>query len=96
MLDLLHHAAGEAVRTGARWVAIRTVGRGRSAVMAWGRPAGCPAPRSWPGSRGGAVRWFATPNPALSGETPLSLLDTDAGVRQVDDVLTRIEFGVYG
>ena len=44
----------------------------------------------------GAIRWFATPNPALSGETPLSLLDTDAGVRQVDDVLTRIEFGVYG
>ena len=44
----------------------------------------------------GAIRWFAAPNPALSGETPLSLLDTDAGVRQVDDVLTRIEFGVFG
>ena len=25
----------------------------------------------------------------------LSLMDTDAGVHQVDDVLTRIEFGVY-
>ena len=42
-----------------------------------------------------AVAWFSTPSHALSGETPLSLMDTDAGVHQVDDVLTRIEFGVY-
>ena len=42
-----------------------------------------------------AVAWFSIPNHALSGETPLSLMDTDAGVHQVDDVLTRIEFGVY-
>ena len=42
-----------------------------------------------------AVAWFSIPNHALSGETPLSLMDTDAGVRQVDDVLTRIEFGVF-
>ena len=42
-----------------------------------------------------AVAWFSMPNHALSGEAPLSLMDTDAGVRQVDDVLTRIEFGVY-
>lgn len=42
-----------------------------------------------------AVAWFSMPNHALSGETPLSLMDTDVGVHQVDDVLTRIEFGVY-
>ena len=42
-----------------------------------------------------AVGWFSMPNHALSGQTPLSLMDTDAGVREVDDVLTRIEFGVY-
>ena len=42
-----------------------------------------------------AVAWCSKPNHALSGETPLSLMDTDAGVHQVDDVLTRIEFGVY-
>ena len=41
-----------------------------------------------------AIAWLALPNRALSGETPLSLLDTDAGVHQVDDVLTRLEFGV--
>ena len=42
-----------------------------------------------------ARAWLATPNAALSGKPPLSLVDTDAGARLVDDVLTRIEFGVY-
>ena len=46
-------------------------------------------------NQGNAVEWFVTSNPALSGEAPLSLLDTDAGVHEVDDVLTRLEFGVY-
>ena len=46
-------------------------------------------------NQGNAVEWFVTSNPALSGEPPLSLLDTDAGVHEVDDVLTRLEFGVY-
>lgn len=39
--------------------------------------------------------WLSTPNPALSGHSPLSLLATDAGARRVDDVLTRLEFGVF-
>ncbi len=42
-----------------------------------------------------ARTWLSTPNTALSDESPLSLLDTDAGVRLVDEVLTRLEFGVY-
>lgn len=42
-----------------------------------------------------ARTWFLLSNAALSGDTPLSLMDTDAGVHQVDDVLTRLEFGVY-
>ena len=42
-----------------------------------------------------AAAWFSIPNHALSGDTPLSLLDTDAGVREVDDILTRLELGVY-
>ena len=44
----------------------------------------------------GVAAWFAAPNPALFGETPLSMLDTDAGVHEVDNILTRLEFGVYG
>lgn len=44
----------------------------------------------------GVAAWFAAPNPALFGEAPLSMLDTDAGVHEVDNILTRLEFGVYG
>ena len=44
---------------------------------------------------GDTAAWLSTPNDALSGESPLSLMDTDAGVRLVDEVLTRLEFGVY-
>ena len=39
--------------------------------------------------------WLARPNRALGGVTPLSLLDTDIGCRQVEDVLTRLNFGLY-
>jgi len=42
-----------------------------------------------------AVAWFALANRALSGDTPLSLMDTDAGAHEVDAVLTRLEFGVF-
>ena len=41
------------------------------------------------------VVWLSASNDALSGESPLSLLDTDAGVQLVEEMLTRIEFGVY-
>ena len=47
------------------------------------------------GSREEASRWLHAPNPALGGQTPLELLDTDLGSRQVEDVLGRIEHGVY-
>lgn len=42
-----------------------------------------------------ASRWLKSPNRALGGQTPMSLLDTDAGAEQVDEVLTRIDYGVY-
>jgi putative toxin-antitoxin system antitoxin component (TIGR02293 family) len=47
------------------------------------------------GSREKAGRWLRHPNRALGGETPLSLVDTDAGARQVEEILGRIEHGVY-
>jgi putative toxin-antitoxin system antitoxin component (TIGR02293 family) len=47
------------------------------------------------GSEDKASRWLHTPNRALGGEAPLTLLDTDLGARQVEDVLGRIEHGVY-
>jgi putative toxin-antitoxin system antitoxin component (TIGR02293 family) len=42
-----------------------------------------------------AAAWLQRPNRALAGLTPLSLLDTDVGAQEVEDVLGRIEYGVY-
>jgi putative toxin-antitoxin system antitoxin component (TIGR02293 family) len=42
-----------------------------------------------------ASLWLQTPNRVLGGETPLSLLDTDSGVRSVETILGRIAWGVY-
>lgn len=47
------------------------------------------------GSAEKAAHWMETPNRALGQVAPLSLLDTEVGVRQVEGVLGRIEFGVY-
>ncbi len=47
------------------------------------------------GSIAKARLWLERPNRALGGETPLSLLDTDIGARQVESVLGRIEYGVF-
>ncbi len=42
-----------------------------------------------------AALWLHTENRALGGQTPLDLLDTDLGSRQVEEVLGRIEHGVF-
>jgi putative toxin-antitoxin system antitoxin component (TIGR02293 family) len=43
-----------------------------------------------------SIDWMQTPNAALSKQRPLTLLDTDVGVQQVDQVLGRIEHGIIG
>ena len=47
------------------------------------------------GSADKAARWLRAPNRALGHEAPLGCLDTDPGVRQVEDVLLRIAHGVH-
>jgi putative toxin-antitoxin system antitoxin component (TIGR02293 family) len=42
-----------------------------------------------------AAEWLKTPNRALRGGRPLDQLDTDPGVREVENVLGRIAYGVY-
>ena len=42
-----------------------------------------------------ALAWLQSPNAALGGVTPLSLLDTDVGADSVLDTLGRIEHGVF-
>lgn len=42
-----------------------------------------------------AIDWLNSKNAALSGLTPLSLMDTDVGTESVLDTLGRIEHGVF-
>lgn len=42
-----------------------------------------------------AEHWLKRPVAALDGRTPLSMLDTDAGIDGVRTVLVRIEHGVF-
>lgn len=43
-----------------------------------------------------SLDWLRSPNAALGGVTPFSLLDTDIGAESVFDTLGRIEHGVFG
>jgi len=47
------------------------------------------------GQEGSAMTWMRTPNRALGGRMPLTLVDTDLGTLQVEQVLGRIEHGVF-
>ncbi len=47
------------------------------------------------GHREKAGEWLRRPNRALGGATPLSLLSTQPGLQQVEQVLGRIEYGEY-
>ena len=47
------------------------------------------------GDEEAAVGWLRDPNVALGGEMPMALLRTDIGARQVEQILGRIEYGVY-
>ena len=42
-----------------------------------------------------AARWLTKPNRALDANIPLDLLETPIGAAQVDEILTRIEHGLY-
>jgi len=41
-----------------------------------------------------AADWLRRPNRALGNRSPLELLDSDIGTRQVEDTLNRIEHGI--
>jgi putative toxin-antitoxin system antitoxin component (TIGR02293 family) len=48
------------------------------------------------GNRDKANDWMRHPNRSLGGKAPLALLRTGSGAQLVEDVLTRIAWGVYG
>ena len=47
------------------------------------------------GTEAKAVHWLKSPVSALGGRTPLECAETQMGLREVEDVLTRIEDVVY-
>ena len=47
------------------------------------------------GSQEVAEDWLTKPATALDRHTPLEMLDTPAGLEVVEDLLTRLDYGVY-
>jgi len=47
---------------------------------------------SW-GDKKKAVHWLTSSNRALGGEIPITLLDTSAGVHEIETLLERFEYG---
>jgi putative toxin-antitoxin system antitoxin component (TIGR02293 family) len=43
-----------------------------------------------------ALEWLQTPKNSLAGITPLAALSTDEGAKQVEEILYRTEYGIYG
>ena len=46
-------------------------------------------------SREDARHWFKTPKRALGGSSPFEYADTEPGAREVEDLLGRLEYGVF-
>jgi len=47
------------------------------------------------GDEAAARDWLSKPARALDGETPLDRADTETGARQVENLIGRLEHGVY-
>jgi len=47
------------------------------------------------GDEGKAMQWLRTPNRALESEAPITWLDTDLGTRQIEEMLGRVEHGMF-
>lgn len=47
------------------------------------------------GNRAGAIKWLTTPKKMLENETPLEYSRTELGAREVENLLGRLEHGVF-
>ena len=41
-------------------------------------------------------RWLSSPKEGLNGQTPLEAFATDVGSKQVEELLYRAEYGMFG
>jgi len=42
-----------------------------------------------------ATQWFKTSQPALAGQAPIQFARTEVGAREVEDLIGRLEHGVF-
>jgi putative toxin-antitoxin system antitoxin component (TIGR02293 family) len=42
-----------------------------------------------------AATWFSQPNRSMGGKTPLAIVDTEIGAREVEEALWRIAHGIF-
>ena len=47
------------------------------------------------GDTASAAHWFHTPKRALGGAAPIGYADTEPGVREIQDLIGRLEHGVF-
>jgi putative toxin-antitoxin system antitoxin component (TIGR02293 family) len=47
------------------------------------------------GDQAAARRWLTSPRPALGGVTPLEAIRTEVGAREVEQLIERLEDGIF-
>ncbi len=47
------------------------------------------------GNADAGMRWFQSPNRALNGQSPLQVAATETGAREVENLIGRLEHGVF-
>jgi putative toxin-antitoxin system antitoxin component (TIGR02293 family) len=47
------------------------------------------------GNRDAAIQWLQRPQPALAGSRPIDFVSTEIGAREVEDLIGRLEHGVF-
>ena len=47
------------------------------------------------GNTEAGLRWFISPNRALSGQSPIEVAATETGTREVENLIGRLEHGVF-
>jgi len=47
------------------------------------------------GDRNRAVKWLRSPSRALNGEAPLDMAKTEIGAHEVENLIGRLEYGVF-
>ncbi|HLM60946.1 MAG TPA: antitoxin Xre/MbcA/ParS toxin-binding domain-containing protein, partial [Pyrinomonadaceae bacterium] len=47
------------------------------------------------GNEEAGIRWFTSPNRALGGQSPIEVAATETGTREVENLIGRLEHGIF-